>query len=89
MLDRNLEEAIFQMQKLNTENGVKQLVEEAAQLFANGRHMEAGALLEKAEAIMANRGASACGNRPSSPPVGRNEHKQIGGTRESGRAGEG
>ena len=56
MLDRNLEEAIFQMQKLNTENGVKQLVEEAAQLFANGRHMEAGALLEKAEAIMATRG---------------------------------
>ncbi len=76
MLDRNLEEAIYQMQKLNTENGVKQLVEEAAQLFANGRHMEAGALLEKAEAIMANRGVLA-GTRPSSPPAGRNEHSKL------------
>ena len=51
MTDRNLEEAIFQLQKLNTENGVKQLVEEAAQLYAGGRHIEAGALMEKAEAI--------------------------------------
>lgn len=56
MTDRNLEEAIFQLQKLNTENGVKQLVEEAAQLFASGRQMEAGALMEKAEAILARSG---------------------------------
>jgi uncharacterized phage infection (PIP) family protein YhgE len=54
MTDRNLEEAIFQLQKLNTENGVKHLVEEAAQLFANGRQIEAGALMEKAEAMMAS-----------------------------------
>jgi chromosome segregation ATPase len=53
MTDRNLEEAIFQLQKLNTENGVKSLVEEAAQLFASGRHIEAGALMEKAEAMIA------------------------------------
>lgn len=76
MVDRNLEDAIFQLQKLNTENGVKQLVEEAAQLFANGRHMEAGALLEKAEAIMANRGALAT-THPSSPPAGRNEQSKL------------
>jgi chromosome segregation ATPase len=76
MPDRNLEEAIFQMQKLNTGNGVKQLVEEAAQLFANGRHMEAGALLEKAEAIMANRGAPAAA-RPSAPPAGRNDQSKL------------
>src|ERR1700682_207908 len=53
MTDRNLEEAIFQLQKLNTENGVKPLVEEAAQLFASRRHIEAGALMEKAEAMIA------------------------------------
>jgi chromosome segregation ATPase len=53
MTDRNLEEAIFQLQKLNPENGVKQLVEEAAQLYAGGRHIEAGALMEKAEAMIA------------------------------------
>ena len=76
MLDRNLEEAIYQMQKLNTENGVKQLVEEAAQLFANGRHMEAGALLEKAEAIMANRGGPPAARLPS-PPAGRNENGKL------------
>jgi len=77
MPDRNLEEAIFQLQKLNTENGVKQLVEEAAQLFANGRHIEAGALLEKAEAIMANRGNHATAIRPSSPPVGRTDQNKV------------
>jgi len=77
MPDRNLEEAIFQLQKLNTGNGVKQLVEEAAQLFANGRHMEAGALLEKAEAIMANRGSQAAASRPSSPPPGRSDQNKL------------
>lgn len=53
MTDRNLEEAIYQLQKLNTDNGVKPLVEEAAQLFVAGRHIEASALMEKAEAMMA------------------------------------
>ena len=70
MSDRNLEEAIFQLQKLKPENGVKQLVEEAAQLFSKGRHIEAGALLEKAEAIMASPRPAACGKPPLSAPVG-------------------
>jgi chromosome segregation ATPase len=52
MTDRNLEEAIFEMQRLNTEDGVKRLAEEAARLFAEGRQIEAGAVMEKAEAIM-------------------------------------
>jgi len=77
MSDRNLEEAIFQLQKLNTENGVKQLVEEAAQLFSKGRHIEAGALLEKAEAIVASSGAPPAGNRHSSVPVGHAEHTKV------------
>lgn len=60
MTDRNLEEAIFQLQKMNTENGVKQLAEEAALLYADGRQIEAGALMEKAEAmIAASKGAVA------------------------------
>jgi chromosome segregation ATPase len=68
MTDQKLEEAIFQLQKHNTENGVKQLAEEAAQLFAHGRHIEAGALLEKAEAMMAKGG-------PASPAV---KHSSLG-----------
>src|SRR6266849_4902665 len=68
MTDRNLEEAIFQLQRRNTENGVKPLVEEAAQLFASGRHMEAGALMEKAEAMIAAKsGKPAVGNGPATP----------------------
>ena len=67
MTDRNLEEAIFQLQKLNTENGVKHLVEEAAQLFANGRQIEAGALMEKAEAMMASEKGSLVHQKPPTP----------------------
>ena len=68
MTERNLEEAIFQLQKLNSENGVKQLAEEAAQLFAKGHHTEAGALMEKAEALIAARGVKpASSNVPAGP----------------------
>src|SRR5579872_2144025 len=74
MTSRNIEEAIYQLQKSNTEDGVKQLVEEAAQLFAKGRHMEAGALMEKAEALVANSGAQPA-NRPSSAPASKPEIK--------------
>ena len=55
MTDRNLEEAIFELQRRNTEDGVKRLAEEAARLLAEGRQIEAGAVMEKAEAIMAVR----------------------------------
>ena len=67
MTDRNLEEAIFQLQRRNTENGVKPLVEEAAQLFASGRHMEAGALMEKAEAMIAAKSGKPAGKAPATP----------------------
>lgn len=53
MTDRKLEEAIFELQKLNTEDGVKRLAEEAGRLFAEGRQIEASAVMEKAEALMA------------------------------------
>lgn len=49
--ERRLEDEIFHLQKLDLEPPVRQVVEEASQLFANGRHMEAAALIEKAEAM--------------------------------------
>ncbi len=58
--ERRLEDEIFQFQKLDLEPPVRQVVEEALQLFAEGRHMEAAALIEKAEAMrsVANGGAN-------------------------------
>jgi len=47
MQQQSLEESIYKFQRMNVDTGVKQVVEEAAQLFAVGRHMEAGALIEK------------------------------------------
>jgi chromosome segregation ATPase len=72
MTDRNLEEAIFQLQKLNTENGVKQLAEEAALLYADGHQIEAGALMEKAEAMMAASKAGAAHASPHTPNAAAN-----------------
>ena len=51
LADRNLEEQIFQWQRLDLDPLIKNVVDEAAQLLAGGRHLEAGALLEKAEAM--------------------------------------
>src|SRR5579863_9753454 len=66
MTDRNLEESIFELQRLNTENGVKKLAEEAAQLFASGRQIEASAVMEKAEAMLAVRSGKPAPGTPSS-----------------------
>jgi chromosome segregation ATPase len=79
MTDRNLEEAIFQLQKLNTENGVKKLAEEAAQLLANGRQIEASALMEKAEAMIAAKSGKAAPpvNHHSSTPVTPQERPKV------------
>ncbi|HZS52064.1 MAG TPA: hypothetical protein VFA54_14450 [Bryobacterales bacterium] len=51
--DRNLEDQIFQLQKMDLDSRVKEIVEEAAQLSMQGRHLEAAALVEKAEAMRA------------------------------------
>jgi len=71
MTERNLEDAIFHLQKLNTENGVKKLAEEAAQLLADGRQIEASALMEKAEAMIAAKSGkpAPAENHYSSTPV--------------------
>jgi hypothetical protein len=49
--DRDLEEKIVQLQKLDLNPAVRQVVEEAEQVLANGHQLEAGALVEKAEAM--------------------------------------
>jgi hypothetical protein len=57
---REIEESIFRLQKLDLEPGIRQVVEEAAHLLAAGRHIEAGALIEKADALVAQgQGAAA------------------------------
>src|SRR5215469_3559910 len=50
--DHSLEERIYQMQKLGLDSGVREILEEASQLCAEGRHIEASALAEKAEAMI-------------------------------------
>jgi len=50
--DHSLEERIYQMQKLDLGPGVREILEEASQLCAEGRHIEASALAEKAESMI-------------------------------------
>jgi chromosome segregation ATPase len=51
VFDQGLEERIYQLQKLSVDSGMRQILEEAMQLCSDGRHMEAWALVEKAEAM--------------------------------------
>jgi predicted nucleic acid-binding Zn-ribbon protein len=51
VFDQNLEEKIYQLQKLSVDSGTRQILEEAMQLCSDGHHMEAAALVEKAEAM--------------------------------------
>jgi methyl-accepting chemotaxis protein len=60
--DRDLEERIFQLQRLHLDAGLRQIVDEACQLCGEGRYIEAAALVEKADAL---RAASA--NNDSAP----------------------
>jgi len=68
MGERNLEEAVFHLRKLNLDPRVRSVVEEAAELFDGGRMMEAGALIEKAEAMMATAQPSRVPETAGSPP---------------------
>src|SRR5262245_3522140 len=49
--DQNLEDRIYQLHKLSVDQGTRQVLEEATQLWSVGHHMEAAALVEKAEAM--------------------------------------
>ena len=52
MSSRELEDEIIRLQKLPLPPQVAQVAEEAAQVFANGREMEAEALVEKVAALL-------------------------------------
>lgn len=49
--DHTLEERIYVLQKRGLSAGARQILEEAVQLLADGRHIEAAALVDKAEAM--------------------------------------
>ncbi len=51
MTDRSLEDAIFHLRRTNPDQSIQKVVDEAAKLMAQGRQIEAGALIEKAEAM--------------------------------------
>ncbi len=52
MSRRELEDEIIRLQKLSAPQDVLPVVEEAAQAFAEGREMEAEALVEKVAALL-------------------------------------
>jgi len=52
MSSRELEDEIIRLQKLALPPHVSEVVEEAAQVFAGGREMEAEALVEKVSALL-------------------------------------
>jgi chromosome segregation ATPase len=56
MTDRSLEDAIFHLRRINPDKSVQKVVDEAAKLMAQGRQIEAGALIEKAEAMSGSNG---------------------------------
>jgi hypothetical protein len=51
--ERNLEERIFQLQRLDLDARLRQIVDEASHLCGEGRYIEAAALVEKADALWA------------------------------------
>lgn len=52
MTQREVEDEIIRLQKLSVPPHVAEVVEEAAQAFADGREMEAEALVEKIAALL-------------------------------------
>ena len=52
MTGREVEDEIIRLQKLSVPRHVSDVVEEAAQAFADGREMEAEALVEKISALL-------------------------------------
>ena len=51
VFDHSLEERIYQLQKLSADPETRQVLEEAMRLCSDGHHLEAAALIEKAEAM--------------------------------------
>jgi methyl-accepting chemotaxis protein len=51
VVERNLEEEVYRLQKLGLAPDMREVIDEAARVLGEGRHIEAAALLEKAEAM--------------------------------------
>jgi chromosome segregation ATPase len=56
--DHTLEERIYDLQKRDSAVRVRQILEEATQLLGKGRHIEASALVDKAEAMSSSASVS-------------------------------
>ena len=67
VLDHRLDEEIFRLQKLDLEPNMRQMIERATQVLAEGRHLEAAALVEKAEAM--RRAAAGSSSRLHDAPI--------------------
>jgi hypothetical protein len=59
--EHTLEERIYDLQRHDFGAGVRQILEEAAQLLGEGRHIEASTLVEKAEAVSSSVSAGQSG----------------------------
>lgn len=66
--DHSLEERIYNLQKSNLSPNARQILEEAAQLLGDGRHIEASALVDKAEAVTSSPSAGESGR--TGAPIG-------------------
>jgi len=49
--DRTLEERLYGLRKRNLDGALRRILEEATQLWGDGRHIEAAALIDKSEAM--------------------------------------
>jgi predicted nucleic acid-binding Zn-ribbon protein len=67
--DHSLEERIYHLQKLSTDPETRRVLEEAMRLCGDGHHLEAAALIEKAEAMS---------QLPSGPRVAPSPEKAAG-----------
>jgi hypothetical protein len=68
--DQRLQDAIIDLQKCDLNTETRHLVDEAAQLLASGRDIEARALVEKAQAVAVPRVPSkANGSMPAQSPI--------------------
>jgi len=65
--DRTLEERLYGLRKRNLDGALRRILEEATQLWGDGRHIEAAALVDKAEAMSST--APAPGPRVAETPA--------------------
>jgi hypothetical protein len=62
MTEHTLATEIIRLQKLNLDDHLRGSIEEAAELLAEGRHMEAEALVQNADARVRHAGRTVAGS---------------------------